>query len=203
MQVIGSRLYATIDLERARVARTRMVENQPSSPRWFNTFHIYCAHSVSNIVFTVKEANPVGATLIGRAYLPVEEITSGHTVERWIQILDEDKNPIHGDSRIHVKLLYFNVSQESNWSQGVKDPGFAGVPYTFFRQRQGCRVSLYPDAHISEDSITQFLRSEGYYEPQRCWEDMFDAINNAKHLIYITGLTLFSYVLYHIGRIIW
>ncbi|KAL8503734.1 hypothetical protein ACS0TY_022451 [Phlomoides rotata] len=171
-----------------------MVENQPSNPRWSDTFHIYCAHPVSNIVFTVKEANPVGATLIGRAYLPVEEITSGHAVERWIQILDEDKNPIHGDSRIHVKLLYFHVSQEINWSQGVKDPGFGGVPYTFFRQRQGCRVSLYPDAHIAEDSITEFLRSEGYYQPQRCWEDMFDAINNAKHLIYITGWSVYTMI---------
>ncbi|KAI3454202.1 hypothetical protein Pfo_010865 [Paulownia fortunei] len=191
-EVVGSKLYATIDLERARVGRTRVIENEPSNPRWYEYFHIYCAHPVSNVVFTVKDGNAIGATLIGRAYLPVEELMSGHVVDRWIEILDEDRYPIHGGGKIHVKLQYFPVIQESNWSQGIKTPAFGGVPYTFFRQRQGCKVSLYPDAHVSDENITQFLKSEGYYEPQRCWEDIFDAINNAKHLIYITGWSVYT-----------
>lgn len=191
-QVVGSRIYATMDLERARVGRTRMIEHDLSNPRWNDDFHIYCAHTVSNIVFSVKENNPVGAILIGRAYLPVEQIMSGQMVDRWIEIVDEDGNPIHRDSRIHVKLQYFHVTQDSNWSQGIKTPAFGGVPYTFFRQRQGCKVSLYPDAHVPDDRITQFLRSVGFYEPQRCWEDIFDAINNAKHLIYITGWSVYT-----------
>ncbi|KAH6774152.1 phospholipase D alpha 1 [Perilla frutescens var. hirtella] len=190
-EVVGSKLYATIDLERARVARTRMVD-EPSSPRWLDSFRIYCAHTVTNIIFTVKEDNPVGATLVGRAYLPVEEVISGQMLDRWIQILDEDKIPIHRDSRIHVKMQYFPVSQDINWSNGIRNPSFGGVPYTFFRQRKGCKVSLYPDAHVPEDSITDFLRSSGFYEPQRCWEDMFDAIINAQHFIYITGWSVYT-----------
>ncbi|GFQ05509.1 phospholipase d alpha 1 [Phtheirospermum japonicum] len=169
-----------------------MIENEPSNPRWYEYFHIYCAHTVSNIVFTIKDANPIGATLIGRAYLPVEEITSGHMVDRWIDILDEDRNPIHGNSKIHVKLQYIEVTRESNWSQGLKIPSFGGVPYTFFKQRPGCKVSLYPDAHVPDDNITNFLRSEKFCEPQRCWEDVFDAISNAKHLIYITGWSVYT-----------
>jgi phospholipase D1/2 len=62
-----SKLYATIDLERARVGRTRILENEATNPRWNESFHIYCAHMASNIVFTVKDDNPIGATLIGRA----------------------------------------------------------------------------------------------------------------------------------------
>ncbi|KAL2518019.1 Phospholipase D alpha 1 [Abeliophyllum distichum] len=191
-EVVGSRLYATIDLERARVGRTRMIQNELSNPRWYEDFHIYCAHMVSNIVFTVKDGNPIGAILIGRAYLPVEEIMRGYMVDRWIQILDEDKNPISGGSRIHVKLQFFHVAQESNWSQGIKTPGFGGVPHTFFRQRQGCQISLYPDAHVPDDDITRYLRSKGFDEPQRCWKDIFDAINDAKHLIYITGWSVYT-----------
>lgn len=189
--MVGSKVYATIDLERARVARTRMLD-EPSSPRWSNTFRIYCAHVVNNIIFTLKEDNPVGATLIGRAYLPVEELLSGQMVDRWIQILDEDKIPIHRDSRIHVNMQYYPVSQDINWSNGIKSPNFGGVPYTFFGQRRGCKVSLYPDAHVPEDSITEFLRSAGYYQPQRCWEDVFDAIEAAQHLIYITGWSIYT-----------
>ncbi|KAG8381749.1 hypothetical protein BUALT_Bualt05G0004900 [Buddleja alternifolia] len=191
-QVVGTRLYATIDLERARVGRTRKIQNDPSNPRWYEDFHIYCAHNVSNIVFTVKDENPVGAILIGRAYLPVEELMSGHMVDRWLHILDEDRNPIHGNSKIHVQLQFFHVTQEINWNQGIKTSSFGGVPYTFFRQRQNCKVSLYSDAHVPDDSITQFLSSEGYYQPQRCFEDIFDAINDAKHLIYITGWSVYT-----------
>lgn len=191
-EVVGSRIYATIDLQRARVGRTRMIENELSNPRWYEDFHIYCAHMVSNIIFTVKYENPIGATLIGRAYLPVEEIIDGHMVDRWIDILDEDMNPIHGGSKIHVKLHFFHVTRESNWSRGIRTPGFQGVPLTFFPQRQGCQISLYPDAHFPDNRTTRDLISMGSYEPQRCWEDMFNAINGAQHLIYITGWSVYT-----------
>ncbi|KAL0372237.1 UNVERIFIED_CONTAM: Phospholipase D alpha 1 [Sesamum calycinum] len=165
-EIVGSRIYATIDLERARVGRTRVIQNEHSNPRW------------SNINWS--------------GIFAVEELMSGHMVDRWIDILDEDRNPIHGGSKIHVKLQFFQVIQESSWSQGIRSAAFGGVPYTFFKQRQGCKVSLYPDAHVPDDNITHFLKSEGYFEPQRCWEDMFDAINNAKHLIYITGWSVYT-----------
>ncbi|KAJ9559254.1 hypothetical protein OSB04_013868 [Centaurea solstitialis] len=191
-ELVGSKIYATVDLEKARVARTRMIENEPSNPRWFESFHIYSAHNVSNIIFTVKDDNPVGAILIGRAYLPVEEVVNGYEVDRWLEILDEDRNPIRGRSRIHVKLKYVSVERDSHWSQGIKSLRFGGIPYTFFRQREGCEITLYPDAHVLDDNITSYLVSEGYYEPQRCWEDIFDAINDAKHLIYISGWSVYT-----------
>ncbi|EPS71739.1 hypothetical protein M569_03019, partial [Genlisea aurea] len=191
-EVERSRIYATVDLEGARMGRTRMISKKASNPRWYENFRIYCAHTLSNVVFTVKDDNPIGATLIGRAYLPVEDILDGQIIDRWIQILDEDKNPINGGSKIHVKLQYFHVSQENNWSQGIRTPSFNGVPHTFFRQRQGCKVTLYPDAHVTNDNVTQFLLSKGYTTPNCCWEDIFDGITNAKHLVYIAGWSVYT-----------
>ncbi|KAI7755614.1 hypothetical protein M8C21_016687, partial [Ambrosia artemisiifolia] len=191
-EVVGSKIYATVDLEKARVARTRLIENQPTNPRWNESFHIYCAHNVSNIIFTVKDDNPVGAILIGRAYLPVEEVLDENEVNRWLEILDEDRKPIQGRSRIHVTLKYVSVVRDSHWSQGIKSPTFGGIPYTFFSQRKGCEVTLYPDAHIVDDNITSYLVSAGFYAPQRCWEDIFDAISNAQRLIYITGWSIYT-----------
>lgn len=98
------KIYATIDLEKARVGRTRMIENEPNNPRWYESFHIYCAHMASDVVFTIKDDNPIGATLIGRAYVPVQELLEGEEVDRWVEILDKEKNPIHEGSKIHVKL---------------------------------------------------------------------------------------------------
>ncbi|KAK4765641.1 hypothetical protein SAY86_026731 [Trapa natans] len=188
-----TKLYATIDLGKARVGRTRKVENEPSNPRWYESFHIYCAHMASDAIFTVKDDNPIGATLIGRAYIPVEELLSGEEVDRWVEILNEDKEPIEGGSKIHVKLQYFDVTKDRNWARGIRSAKFPGVPYTFFSQRQGCKVSLYQDAHIPDKFVPKIPLAGGkYYEPHRCWEDIFDAISNAKHLIYITGWSVYT-----------
>ncbi|XP_011008452.1 PREDICTED: phospholipase D alpha 1-like [Populus euphratica] len=188
-----SKLYATIDLERARVGRTRILEKEATNPRWNESFHIYCAHMASNIVFTVKDDNPIGATLIGRAYIPVQEIVDGEEIDRWVEMLDEDKNPIDSGSKIHVKLQYFDVTKDRNWGGGIRSPKYPGVPYTFYPQRQGCKVSLYQDAHVPDKFIPKIpLASGEYYNPHRCWEDVFDSITNAKHFIYITGWSVYT-----------
>ncbi|XP_075510950.1 phospholipase D alpha 1 [Primulina tabacum] len=187
------KIYATVDLEKARVGRTRIIENEPKNPRWDESFHLYCAHMASNVIFTIKDDNPIGATLIGRAYVPVCELMEGEEVDRWVEILDEEKNPIPEGSKIHVKLQFFDVTRDRNWARGVKSSHYPGVPYTFYTQRTGCRVSLYQDAHIPDKFIPKIPLSGGtYYEPHRCWEDVFDAITNAKHLIYITGWSVYT-----------
>ncbi|KAD4585398.1 hypothetical protein E3N88_22999 [Mikania micrantha] len=140
-----------------------------------------------------KDDNPIGATLIGRAYIPVEEILEGEELDKWVEIVDEDKNPISAGSKIHVKLQYFDVTQDRNWARGVKSAKYPGVPYTFFAQRHGCRVSLYQDAHVPDNFVPKIPLANGeFYEPHRCWEDVFDAITNAKHFIYITGWSVYT-----------
>ncbi|KAI4387433.1 hypothetical protein MLD38_005269 [Melastoma candidum] len=187
------KLYATIDLEKARVGRTRIIHNEPSNPRWYESFHIYCAHQTSDVVFTIKDEDPIGASVIGRAYVPVSEILDGEEIDRWVEILDDKKNPIHGGSKIHVKLQYFDITKDRNWGRGIRSSKFPGVPYTFFSQRQGCKVTLFQDTHVPDNFIPQIPLAGGkFYEPHRCWEVIFDAITNAKHLIYITGWSVYT-----------
>lgn len=189
MKIVGSKLYASVDLDKARVGRTRMLRNQPYNPQWNESFRIYCAHHISNIIFTIKDADLVGATLLGRAYVPVQEIINGYEVDKWVQILDEEHYPIDGGSRIHVKLKFFSAKQDPNWSRGIASPQYQGVPWTFFRQRTGCRITLYQDAHVADDfNPWIFLDTPTeVYQNHGCWADIFDAISNAKQLIYITG----------------
>ncbi|KAJ9167742.1 hypothetical protein P3X46_019344 [Hevea brasiliensis] len=189
-EIVGSRLYATVDLDKARVGRTRMIENQPYNPQWYESFNIYCAHLISHVIFTVKDDQVVGAELIGRAYIPVEDVIKGYIVDKWVDILDVYRNPI--GSRIHVKLHFLSAAHDSNWSQGIKNPRYDGVPYTFFNQRQGCRVTLYQDAHVPNSFIPRIPIEGKTYEAHRCWEDIFDAITNAKYLIYITGWSVYT-----------
>ncbi|KAJ4750190.1 Phospholipase D [Rhynchospora pubera] len=188
-----SKLYATVDLEKARVGRTRMITNEPVNPRWYESFHIYCAHSAADVIFTVKFDNPIGASLIGRAYLPVSDLLDGEEIDRWLEICDENREPLSSGAKIHVKLQYFDVTKDRNWARGVRSGKYPGVPYTFFSQRQGCKVTLYQDAHVPDNFIPKIPLANGSdYEPHRCWEDIFDAISNAQHLIYITGWSVYT-----------
>lgn len=144
---------------------------------------------MSKFIFTVKDENPVSATLIGRAYLPVKEVIQGRPLDRWLEIFDESGNSIR--SQIHVSVQFSDVTRDPNWSRGIQNPKYGGVPFTFFRQRQGCKVSLYQDVHVSDNFTPEFRLSGGKtYEAKRCWEDIFDAIVNAKYLIYIAGWSI-------------
>ncbi|GAV68355.1 PLDc domain-containing protein/PLD_C domain-containing protein [Cephalotus follicularis] len=186
-------LYTRIDIEGSRVGQTRLIKNKGPDLQWYESFHIYCAHMASHVVFSIKEYVPIGTNVIGRAYMPVEELLNGEEVVRWLQILNKDHKPLPGRSRIHVKVQYIDVARHCDWSQGIRSPKFLGVPYTFFTQRNGCRVTLYQDAHIPDNFIPKIVLDRGkYYEPSRCWEDVFDAISNANYLIYIAGWSVYT-----------
>nr|VDC67992.1 unnamed protein product [Brassica rapa] len=187
--LLGGHLYATIDLDRSRVARTMMRRHT----KWFQSFHIYAAHSISKIIFTIKEDEPIGANLIGRAYLPATEVISGQPIDRWLDVLDQNKRPIQGGSKIHVRVKFTSVTQDVDWNKGIiSSPPFKGVPNAFFNQREGCKVTLYQDAHVlGEYPDITVAGGQAIYIHHRCWEDIFDAIWDAKHLIYITGWSVY------------
>ncbi|MED6193553.1 hypothetical protein PIB30_020697 [Stylosanthes scabra] len=151
----------------------------------------------SNIIFILQRENYVlaGGTVLGQAYVPVDdEILNGDgVVDKWVDIVDGRKKPIYGGPKIHVKLQFFDAKRHPNWSQGIKAPDFPGVPRTFFSQQKGCKVTLYQDVHVRDDFSPRVVLDGGEtYKPQRCWEDIFDAINKAKHFIYIAGWSLYT-----------
>ncbi|MED6199171.1 hypothetical protein PIB30_073368, partial [Stylosanthes scabra] len=152
----------------------------------------------SNIIFVLERENYVlsGVTVIGQACIAVDEkILNGDEVDKCFDIVDENKKPIHGAPKIHIKLQFSDAERHPNWSKGIKDGNFLGVPSTFFPQRKGCKVTLYQDAHVLNDFSPKVVLDGGdTYKPQRCWEDIFEAINEAKHFIYIAGWSLYTQI---------
>eukprot|EP01018_Ginkgo_biloba_P003504 Gb_39984 [translate_table: standard] len=187
------RMYATIDIERARVGRTRMIQREPVNPRWYETFHIYCAHQAANVIVSVKNDNTVGASLLGRAKVPVMELLAGREIDRWFQLCTEDGRPVKGGARVRIKLQFFEVAGDPHWGKGILTRAFPGVPYTFFKQRKGCKVTLYQDAHMPDNFGVQIPLAGGQvYQHHRCWEDLFECISGAEHLIYIAGWSVYT-----------
>ncbi|KAH0467031.1 hypothetical protein IEQ34_004269 [Dendrobium chrysotoxum] len=181
-----AKLYATVDLEKARVGRTRlMISGDPTNPRWYESFRIYCAHMAEHVIFTLKSDNPIGATLLGRAYLPVDSIINNTLIDSSLDICGEDLRPLGG--RIHVKVRYTAVASSDIGGWG------RGIPNTFFKQREGCKVTLYHDAHVDGSFVPRILLAGGeMFRPGRCWEDVFDAISAARHFIYIAGWSVYA-----------
>ncbi|EFJ30966.1 hypothetical protein SELMODRAFT_231070 [Selaginella moellendorffii] len=189
----ANRMYATVDLDKTRVGRTRVVDFSPKSPVWNESFHIYCAHNVAHTIISVKADLRIGATVLGQAKVSVLNLLSGQPLENWLDLCREGGKPIKG-AKVRVRLQFFDVTKDPNFGFGVRDGfRFPGVPFTYFKQQRGCRVTLYQDAHMSDNFLPPiFLAGDQLYQPTRCWEDMFHAISNAKHLIYITGWSVFT-----------
>lgn len=87
-----SKYYATVDLGDTRVGRTRVLEGQPRDPVWNESFCIYCAHTVSQIKVSIKDAAIVGTTVVGRARVPAIDLLSG--VTELLFILEHNKSSI-------------------------------------------------------------------------------------------------------------
>ncbi|KAF0899064.1 hypothetical protein E2562_012917 [Oryza meyeriana var. granulata] len=185
-------VYATIGMDAARVGRTRAT----NQPQWKEEpLHVYCAHDASDVVFTVVRTTVRGRdpedgdgtgtgeeVVVGQAYLPAEDVVSGKEIDRWLPLCDEKKKPLEGLDKIHIQLRFTDVSSDvtSRWGKGVDGPvpppPYTGLPRAFFGQHRGCKVTLYQDAHVAPPLAGR-----------RCWEDVFDAVANARRLVYIAG----------------
>ncbi len=198
-EVIGigkgaSQYYATVDLGQARVGRTRVLKGEPVEPVWNESFRIYCAHSVADVQISIKDAAILGSALIGRAKVPAEELLSESVVEDWYPLF-KDGNQL-GESRIHFRLQFFEASHDAHWGLGIRDARYLGVPYCYFPQRKGCKVTLYQDSHMADGFLPPIYQAGNRTrQPTHCWEDVFEAISNARHLIYITGWSVYTPIL--------
>ena len=74
-------------------------------------------------------------------------------------------------------------------------PDYPGVPGTYFPLRKGGAVTLYQDAHVHDGRLPEFTLEWGKrYVHGKCWEVVFDAIQQARRLIYITGWSVWHKV---------
>ncbi len=198
-EVIGigkgaSQYYATVDLGPARVGRTRVLKGEPVDPVWNESFRIYCAHSIADVQISIKDAAILGSALIGRAKVPAEELLSESVVDDWYPLFKDDNQL--GESRIRFRLQFFEASHDAHWSLGIRDARYLGVPYCYFPQRKGCKVTLYQDSHMADGFLPPIYQAGNRTrQPTHCWEDVFEAISNARHLIYITGWSVYTQIL--------
>ena len=188
---ITSDPYTTVVLAGARVARTRVISNN-ANPVWKEHFLIPVAHYTHTIVLEVKDQDILGSQFIGKVTISAGLVINGGVVDGWYDLLNMQGNPCKAGAKLQFSARYVPVEQNPIYTQGVGS-GTHGVPNTYFPLRKGGRLTLYQDAHIYDNTLQRIPLDGGKsFVQARCWEEMCTAINDAKHLVYIAGWSVFD-----------
>lgn len=184
--------YVTVSVAGAVIARTFVLRNN-ENPVWTQRFYVPVAHLASEVHFVVKDSDIVGSQIIGAVGIPVEQLCSGTRVEGFFPLLSTNGKPCKGGAKLSLSIQYTPVEKVALYSHGVgAGPHYEGVPDTYFPLRKGGKVTLYQDAHVREGCLPS-LKVDGdvNYKHENCWHDIFDAINQARRLVYIVGWSVY------------
>ncbi|KAF5732990.1 Phospholipase D beta 1 isoform 1 [Tripterygium wilfordii] len=192
---ITSDPYVSISVAGAVVGRTFVISND-ENPIWTQHFHVPVAHYAPEVHFVVKDSDVVGSQLIGVVAIPVEQIYSGSKIEGIYPILNNSGKPCKPGAVLRLSIQYIPMENLSIYHEGVgAGPDYFGVPGTYFPLRKGGMVTLYQDAHVPDGFLPNLKLDHGMpYVHGKCWHDIFDAIRQAKRLIYITGWSVWHKV---------
>lgn len=187
--------YVTISVSNAVIGRTYVMSNS-ENPVWRQHFYVPVAHCAAEVHFVVKDSDVVGSQLIGVVAIPVEQIYPGAKIEGTYPILNSNGKPSKHGALLSLSIQYTPIERLSTYHHGVgAGPDYQGVPGTYFPLRKGGKVTLYQDAHVPDGLLPNVKLDGGmYYAHGKCWQDIFDAIRQARKLIYITGWSVWHKV---------
>ncbi|KAM7260188.1 hypothetical protein ACFE04_015929 [Oxalis oulophora] len=182
---ITSDPYVTISVANAVIARTYVISNN-ENPVWMQHFNVPVAHYASDVQFFVKDNDIVGSQIIGVVNIPIQDLITGVKLEGSYPILSGSGKQCRAGAALTLSIQYTPVNEISIYHSGVGD--YQGVPGTYFPMRKGGRVKLYQDAHVDDNCVPKLALDGGtHYEHASCWQDIYNAISEARRLIYITG----------------
>lgn len=169
--------YVTVHAGAARLVKTGVVMDE-LDPVWDEEFVAPVAHPVHELELRVKDWNAIGIDRLGTIKLPVTELLSFDESDR------EQRAGVHrieyldGMQR-HGSLEYF-IEYTPSWMVLEKYDSWE-APGTYFSSREGNDVKFYVNADCKLDE-----GAHGH-QPQRCWNDIYDSLVEAKKFIYIAG----------------
>ncbi|KAJ4712932.1 Phospholipase D [Melia azedarach] len=192
---ITSDPYVTISVSGAVIGRTFVISNS-ENPVWMQHFNVPVAHYAAEVHFFVKDSDVVGSQLMGAVGIPVEKLYSGEKIEGAFPIINSSGEPCNPGAALSLSIQYTPVENLPHYHRGVgSGPDYTGVPGTYFPLRRGDKVTLYQDAHAHDGCLPDLKLDGGLqFKHSSCWEDIYDAISQARRLIYIAGWSVYHTV---------
>ncbi|XP_021754507.1 phospholipase D alpha 4-like [Chenopodium quinoa] len=173
----GRPAYATIKIGQHKMAKTSSERDRI----WNQTFQILCAHPIDSIItITVKTK----CSVLGKIQFEAHQIvTQGSLINGFFPLLSEEGKP-KPKFGLQFILWFKPADLEPNWGKLIDSGDFKGLRTATFPQRSNCNVTLYQDVHhhpCFQPPLT------GHGVPRKLWEDVYKALEGARHLIYIAG----------------
>ncbi|KAG8383726.1 hypothetical protein BUALT_Bualt04G0043800 [Buddleja alternifolia] len=192
-KIITSDPYVTVSAPQVTLARTRVLPNS-QNPKWNEHFHIPLAHPLASLEFRIKDDDIFGADTVGKVLIPAHKIASGEDISGWFPVISSSGKPPKPDTALRLHMKFIPCHQNPLYKHGIAgDPLHKGVRNTYFPLRKGSSVTLYQDAHISNDHKMPVIQLDNglVRDHSKCWEDICHAITEAHHLVYIVGWSVF------------
>ncbi|XP_030526387.1 phospholipase D alpha 4 [Rhodamnia argentea] len=176
----GRPVHVTIKINDEIVAKT----SQERDRVWNQTFHILCAHPFDSTITVTMRASCV---ILGKFRIQADRLLNEASSVHGLFPLQMENGQQNEKLKLQLILWFKPAEIELSWSKILTNGKFGGLRNATFPQRSNCQVTLYQDAH----HLSGFQPLLGFgTTPRRLWEDMFEAIEGAKRLIYIAGWSL-------------
>ena len=173
----GKPAYVTIEIDDKKEAQTSHEHDRV----WNENFQILCAHpSDTTITITMKTSFCILGKIIIQAHKILNEAS---LINGFFPLLMENGRP-NPELKLRFMLWFKPAAFEPSWRKMLSNGDFQGMRSASFPQRSNCHVTLYQDAHHLSTFQPPFSPPRA---PRRLWEDVYKAIEGAKHLIYIAG----------------
>lgn len=176
----GKSACVTIKIGNKKVAETTREHDRV----WNQTFQILCAHPPDSIItITLKTRR----SILGKIKVQANQLLNGASLINGFFPLCRENGKPNPKLKLQYILWFKPAEYESSWEKVLGNDAFQGLKNATFPQRSNCNVRLYQDAHHSASFQPPFALCQ---TPKKLWEDVYKAIEGAKHLIYIAGWSL-------------
>ncbi|XP_010501124.1 PREDICTED: phospholipase D alpha 4-like [Camelina sativa] len=175
--------YVTIKINKKKVAKTSSEYDRV----WNQTFQVLCAHPVSDTTITITLKTR--CSVLGRFQISAEQILTSNSavVNGFFPLMAHN-----GSKKRNLKLkclMWFRPAYlEPGWCKTLQGESFQGISNASFPHRSNCRVVLYQDAH--HKAMFDPRVHDVPLNARNLWEDVYKAIESARHLVYIAGWAL-------------
>ncbi|KAG7177059.1 phospholipase D alpha 1-like [Homarus americanus] len=169
--------FAQIKLGTCVICKTAVINND-LSPKWQESHRIPVCHLSDELQIQVLDKDHFSAGVLGEVSIRPDDLMDGETLEGWY--------PLSGcDGRINIRMNYVPKEQI--------DATFE-VPDCYFSLREGCKVTLYQDAHCPPLPIFESVptASGEVFDAPCAWIDLYKALNGAQRFIYVTGWSIYT-----------
>ncbi|KAL2243246.1 UNVERIFIED_CONTAM: Phospholipase D alpha 4 [Sesamum indicum] len=174
----GRSAYVTIKVDNKKEAKTTYERDRV----WNQTFQILCAHPPdTTITITLKRKR----TVLGKIDIQADKLLGESSLINGFFPLSKQNGKPNKKLKLQFIVWFKPAECEKSWEKALEtNGGYQGLKNAAFPIRSNCSVTLYQDAH-HRHTFQPPIDLCG--TPRKLWEDVYNAIDGAKHLIYIAG----------------